>query len=77
MSLIFLPCILPLHPLHMLLIKFHADISALGGHDGHADVGAGDVGHLIHHRKPEFNFGFSFPNYLDRLFGTYRAKLAN
>ena len=52
-------------------MKLHTDISALGGHDGHAGVGAGDVGHFLHHTKFECNYGFSFPNYLDKAFGSY------
>jgi len=61
----------PCHPLHLLFVKYHTDISALAGHDGHAHPGAGDVGHYLHHAKFECNYGFSFPNYLDKLFGTY------
>ena len=38
--------VVPLHPLHLLLNKYHTDISALPGHDGYASpVGAADVGH--------------------------------
>lgn len=63
--------VLPVHPLHLLLCKYHTDISALAGHDGHADPGAADVGHYLHHAHFECNYGFSFPNYLDKFFGTY------
>lgn len=64
--------LVPYHPLHLLLNKYHTDISALAGHDGHSDpAGAADVGHYLHHAKFECNYGFSFPNYLDKLFGTF------
>lgn len=63
--------IMPYHPLHLLCNKYHTDISALGGHDGYGPPGADDVGHYLHHTKFECNYGFSFPNYLDRAFGTY------
>jgi hypothetical protein len=54
------------------LCKFHTDLSALAGHDGYGPPGgADDVGHYLHHRHFECNYGFSFPNYLDRAFGTY------
>ena len=67
-----LGCCPPLHPVHLLFIKFHADLSALAGHDGHADpYGANDIGHWLHHAHFECNYGFSFPNFLDRAFGTY------
>jgi len=63
--------IMPYHPVHLLLNKYHTDISALGGHDGYGAPGADDVGHYLHHTKFECNYGFSFPNYLDRLCGSY------
>lgn len=63
--------VIPYHPLHLLCNKFHTDISALGGHDGYGAPGADDVGHYLHHSKFECNYGFSFPNYLDKLCGTY------
>ena len=85
---------LPYHPLHLLLNKYHTDLSALGGHDGYGSPAADDVGHYLHHKHFECNYasidtfsicllsvsltlkaslfqGFSFPNYLDRLAGTY------
>ena len=113
----------PYHPLHLLMNKYHTDISALGGHDGYGPAlwprearlrqgltqpdrgqsvssrapqrraglpqsapaiavrtravpcrrppGADDAGHYLHHAHFECNYGFSFPNYLDRLLGTY------
>merc|ERR1719310_2697993 len=42
-SCFLLSYLVPYHPLHLLLNKYHTDLSALGGHDGHADPGAGDV----------------------------------
>jgi len=51
--------------------RYHTDISALAGHDGYGPPGADDVGHYLHHAHFECNYGFSFPNYLDRLAGTY------
>lgn len=63
--------LVPYHPLHLLMNKYHTDISALGGHDGYGAPGADDVGHYLHHTKFECNYGFSFPNYLDRMMGTY------
>lgn len=70
-SCFFLAFFVPYHPLHLVLNKYHTDISALPGHDGHAAPGAGDVGHYLHHAHFECNYGFSFPNYLDKLFGTF------
>jgi hypothetical protein len=71
-SCFLLALVVPTHPLHLLLNKFHTDISALPGHDGYGPpVGADDVGHYLHHAHYECNFGFSFPNYLDKFFGTY------
>eukprot|EP00747_Dinoflagellata_sp_TGD_P197323 gnl/TRDRNA2_/TRDRNA2_68556_c0_seq1.p1 gnl/TRDRNA2_/TRDRNA2_68556_c0~~gnl/TRDRNA2_/TRDRNA2_68556_c0_seq1.p1 ORF type:complete len:354 (+),score=36.13 gnl/TRDRNA2_/TRDRNA2_68556_c0_seq1:47-1108(+) len=49
--------LLPLHPLHLLLMKYHTDISALAGHDGYGEPGANDVGHYLHHTKFECNYG--------------------
>ena len=63
--------VVPYHPLHLLLNKYHTDLSALGGHDGYGSPAADDVGHYLHHKHFECNYGFSFPNYLDRLAGTY------
>lgn len=63
--------VVPLHPLHLLLMKYHTDISALPGHDGHGEPGGNDICHYLHHTHFECNYGFSFPNYLDKLFGTY------
>jgi len=63
--------VLPTHPLHLLLCKYHTDISALAGHDGYGPPGADDVGHYLHHAHFECNYGFSFPNFLDRAYGTY------
>jgi len=70
-SCFLLAWVVPFHPLHLLLTKYHTDISALAGHDGYGPPGADDVGHYLHHAHFECNYGFSFPNYLDRLFGTY------
>jgi len=70
-SCFFLAFFVPYHPLHLLLNKYHTDISALAGHDGHASPGAADVGHYLHHAHFECNYGFSFPNYLDKFFGTF------
>lgn len=70
-SCFFIAFFVPYHPLHLLLNKYHTDISALPGHDGHASPGAADVGHYLHHAHFECNYGFSFPNYLDKLFGTF------
>lgn len=63
--------VIPYHPCHLLLNKYHTDLSAVGGHDGYGAPAADDVGHYLHHKHFECNYGFSFPNYLDRLFGTY------
>ena len=41
------------------------------GADGYGSPAADDVGHYLHHKHFECNYGFSFPNYLDRMFGTY------
>eukprot|EP01052_Picozoa_sp_SAG31_P031223 SAG31_NODE_3286_length_4460_cov_2.970649_5_plen_202_part_00 len=70
-SCFLLAYLIPYHPIHLLLNKYHTDISALGGHDGYGKPGADDVGHYLHHAHFECNYGFSFPNYLDRLAGTY------
>lgn len=70
-SCFLLALLIPFHPLHLLLTKYHTDISALAGHDGYGAPGGNDVGHYLHHAHFECNYGFSFPNYLDRLFGYY------
>lgn len=70
-SCFLLAFLVPYHPLHLLLNKYHTDLSALAGHDGYGQPGADDVGHYLHHKHFECNYGFSFPNYLDRLFDTY------
>ena len=46
---------LPYHPLHLLLNKYHTDLSALGGHDGYGSPAADDVGHYLHHKHFECN----------------------
>ena len=70
-SCFLLAYLVPYHPLHLLLNKYHTDISALGGHDGYGPPGADDVGHYLHHSKFECNYGTSCTNYLDRALGTY------
>ena len=67
-----LPLLAPLHPMHFLYAKFHADVSPLGGHDGHGPPGGNSDYHYIHHAHFHVNFGAPLP-YLnpDRLFGTF------
>lgn len=63
------PLLLPVHPLHFLYVKFHADIAPIGGHDGMEPEG-GDF-HFLHHAKFECNYGVPFPINMDRIFGTW------
>ena len=67
-----LPLLLPLHPMHFLYAKFHADISPLGGHDGHGPPGGNSDYHFLHHAHLHVNYGAPLP-YLnpDKLFGTF------
>ena len=44
-----LPLLTPLHPMHFLYAKFHADIAPVGGHDGYAFPGGGGDFHFLHH----------------------------
>eukprot|EP01111_Echinosteliopsis_oligospora_P010111 TRINITY_DN3087_c0_g1_i2.p1 TRINITY_DN3087_c0_g1~~TRINITY_DN3087_c0_g1_i2.p1 ORF type:complete len:346 (+),score=58.58 TRINITY_DN3087_c0_g1_i2:95-1132(+) len=60
----------PLHPLHFLYAKFHADIAPIGGHDGHGDPCGGADFHYLHHSKFECNYGVPLINF-DKLFGTF------
>lgn len=61
----------PMHPIHFLYCKFHADIAPIGGHDGYAKPG-GDAGfHYLHHAKYECNYGVPLVDF-DRLFGTWQ-----
>jgi len=63
--------VLPLHPLVFLFTKFHADISPVGGHDGHADPGGGGAGyHWLHHHRFECNYGVPTIDW-DRMMGTF------
>ena len=66
------PCmLLPLHPLVFLFAKFHADVSPVGGHDGHADPGGGGAGyHWLHHHRFEVNYGVPTIDW-DRFFGSF------
>ena len=59
------------HPLHFLYTKCHADISPVGGHDGHADPAPGSDYHFLHHHCFECNYGVPWPINLDRWFGTF------
>jgi len=62
--------ILPLHPIHFLYAKYHADIAPIGGHDGYASpAGNGDF-HYLHHAKFECNYGVPLIPF-DNLFGTW------
>lgn len=67
-----LPLLLPLHPLHFLYAKFHADVSPLGGHDGHGPPGGNSDYHYLHHAHYEVNYGAPLP-YInpDKIFGTF------
>jgi len=60
----------PLHPLHFLYAKFHADIAPIGGHDGHANPGGNGDFHYLHHAKFECNYGVPLVDF-DKLFGTW------
>ena len=60
------------HPLHFLYNKFHADISAVGGHDGYGDPGGNSDYHYLHHSKFEVNYGVPLVNF-DALFGTFMS----
>eukprot|EP01051_Picozoa_sp_SAG22_P001729 SAG22_NODE_71_length_22540_cov_8.918052_13_plen_340_part_00 len=53
-SCFLLAALIPYHPVHLLLNKYHTDISALGGHDGYGPPGADDVGHYLHHKHFEW-----------------------
>lgn len=60
-----------LHPLVFLFAKFHADVSPVGGHDGHEDPGGGGNGyHWLHHHRFECNYGVPTIDW-DRLCGTF------
>ena len=67
-----LPLLLPLHPMHFLYAKFHADISPLGGHDGHGPPGGNSDYHYLHHAHFHVNYGAPLP-YInpDKMFGTF------
>jgi lathosterol oxidase len=61
----------PLHPTVFLFAKFHADVSPVGGHDGHEDPGGGGAGyHWLHHHRYEVNFGVPTIDW-DRFMGTF------
>lgn len=62
--------LVPLHPLHVLYTKFHADISPIGGHDGFDAPGGGSRYHYLHHAHFECNYGVPLLNF-DKLFGTW------
>jgi len=60
----------PLHPIHFLYCKFHADIAPIGGHDGFANPGGDADFHYLHHAKFECNYGVPLIDF-DSLFGTW------
>ena len=60
----------PLHPIHFLFNKFHADLSPLPGHDGFDQPGGGSFFHYLHHSRYDCNYGTPMVP-LDKLFGTY------
>eukprot|EP01048_Picozoa_sp_COSAG05_P005907 COSAG05_NODE_364_length_10775_cov_3.222836_7_plen_94_part_00 len=67
---------LDLQPVHYTAhanARVHGHAIEISNANANADVktGADDVGHYLHHTKFECNYGFSFPNYLDRAFCTY------
>ena len=63
--------LLRFHPLVFLFAKFHADVSPVGGHDGHEDPGGGGMGyHWLHHHRFEVNFGVPTIDF-DRIFGNF------
>ena len=65
-----LPLLLPLHPLHFLYAKFHADIAPVGGHDGYAFPGGGGDFHYLHHAKFDCNYGVPLIDF-DWMFGSW------
>jgi sterol desaturase/sphingolipid hydroxylase (fatty acid hydroxylase superfamily) len=65
-----LPLLLPLHPMHFLYAKFHADIAPVGGHDGYAYPGGGGDHHYLHHAKLNANYGVPLVDF-DWLFGSW------
>jgi hypothetical protein len=65
-----LPLLTPLHPMHFLYAKFHADIAPVGGHDGYAFPGGGGDFHWLHHDKFDCNYGVPLFDF-DWLFGSW------
>ena len=67
-----LPLLMPLQPMHFLYAKFHADVSPLGGHDGHGPPGGNSDYHYLHHAHLHVNYGAPLP-YInpDKLMGTF------
>ena len=61
----------PLHPVHFLFNKFHADLSPLPGHDGYDKPGGGSYFHYLHHAHYDCNYGTPMVP-LDQLFGSYQ-----
>eukprot|EP01083_Nonionella_stella_P007106 20509_1 len=65
--------IIPQHPVHFMVNKFHATISPAPGHDGYdTPVGGGGGGyfHYLHHAHYDCNYGTDLVP-LDWLFGTF------
>ena len=70
-SCAWVPFFVSLHPLVFLFAKFHADVSPVGGHDGHEDPGGGGNGyHWLHHHRFDCNYGVPTIDW-DRLCGTF------
>tara|TARA_B110000208_G_C11712445_1_gene409791 strand:- start:99 stop:1202 length:1104 start_codon:yes stop_codon:yes gene_type:complete len=60
----------PLHPVHFLFNKIHADLSPVAGHDGFDLPAGGSYLHYLHHRYFNVNFGTPLVPF-DRLFGSH------
>jgi hypothetical protein len=68
------PCLLlKLHPFVLFWMGFHVVLSPAASHSGYEDHFSADLGHYLHHRHADCNYGAGVP--FDKWFGTYRDKL--
>jgi hypothetical protein len=68
------PCLLlKLHPFVLFWMGLHVVLSPAASHSGYEDHFSADLGHYLHHRHADCNYGAGVP--FDRWFGTYRDKL--
>ena len=69
-SCIYVPLVFGImqHPVHVLTIKWNANLAPISGHDGFDEPSGGGYYHYLHHAHFECNYGTAF---MDQLLGTF------